>query len=281
MIRCSALARNNKSTIDLIDTYDNDVPTGVQLMAANEIELARSLAKLDELACSTHPHFMNIRAIDLNFGCPSPEIIKIGAGPVLLKRRGKLELIFGRLKQWKSTTKLPIAFVGAKIRLGLNKLEYDSKVYLPVMELANQHLDYLTVHARHAREESSEKPHYESLTELSKIAHIPLIANGDITQKAEWERLTKDTGSDGALIARAAIKSPWIFRELCSIGPGEPSHIELRRARDLYFEVAYHRKSKQKFLDWHREGFRRMETRSCSTEHPCSFSNFPRNVHLK
>ena len=87
MIRARGLARNNKSTFDLIDTFDPEVLTGVQLMVANEKELSEALEKLERPT----PHFKNIRAIDLNFGCPSPEVIRIGAGPALLKRRGKLE----------------------------------------------------------------------------------------------------------------------------------------------------------------------------------------------
>jgi tRNA-dihydrouridine synthase B len=90
MIRARGLARNNKSTLELIDTFDPEVLTGVQLLVANERELSDALEKLE----SPVPHFRNIRAIDLNFGCPSPEVIRIGAGPALLKRRGKLETIF-------------------------------------------------------------------------------------------------------------------------------------------------------------------------------------------
>ncbi len=256
MIRARGLARNNKSTFELIDTFDADVLTGVQLMVANEKELAEALEKLDK------PHFKNIRAIDLNFGCPSPEVIRIGAGPALLKRRGKLEAIFKVLSAWKKTTTLPIGAVGAKIRLGLNRMEQDQKVYLPIVDLANEHLDYLVVHARHARQNSADKPTWSAIAEVKARATIPIIGNGDVVTREDWERLSRETGADGALIARGAIKSPWAFRGLRGEGSGLPtSEAELDEAEAQYRSLADHYGSKPKFREWHQEGFRRMRAR--------------------
>lgn len=258
MIRARGLARNNKSTFDLIDTFDPEVLTGVQLMVANEKELSEALEKLEKPT----PHFKNIRAIDLNFGCPSPEVIRIGAGPALLKRRGKLEAIFKTLADWKKSTSLPIGAVGAKIRLGLNRMEQDQKVYLPIVDLANEHLDYLVVHARHARQNSADKPTWGAIAEAKARAKIPIIANGDIVTLEDWERLSRETGADGALIARGAIKSPWVFRGLRGEGAGLPtSEAEIDAAETQYLALAERYGTKPKFREWHLEGFRRMRAR--------------------
>ena len=50
MIRARALARNNRSTLDLIDSHDPEVLTGLQLMVANERELAEALAVVERAA---------------------------------------------------------------------------------------------------------------------------------------------------------------------------------------------------------------------------------------
>jgi tRNA-dihydrouridine synthase len=258
MIRARGLARNNRSTFDLIDTFDPEVLTGVQLMAANERELSEALEKLEKPV----PHFKNIRAVDLNFGCPSPEVIKIGAGPALLKRRGKLEVIFKVLADWKKSTSLPIGAVGVKIRLGLNRAEMDQKVSLPIVELANEHLDYLVIHARHARQDSKEPPTWSAITEAKSRAKVPIIGNGDVVTREDWERLQRETGADGALIARGAIKSPWVFRGLRGEGSGQAtSEAELDAAETQYRTLAEKYGTKPKFLEWHREGFRRMRAR--------------------
>ncbi len=235
MVRANALARGNKSTAELIDTHDAEVPTGVQLLVANERELAAALRTLEQL-----PQASNLCAVDLNFGCPSPEVIRAGAGPALLKRRAKLEAIFETLRAWQRTTPLRIGAVGAKIRLGLNRLEQDQKVYLPIVELANQHLDYLTIHARHARQDSTSPPTWSAVAEAVARARIPIIANGDLTCADDWRRVSAETGASFALIARAAIRSPWVFRGLTG-GEGLPgSHEEIDAARTRYDALADH-----------------------------------------
>lgn len=278
MIRARGLARNNKSTIELIDSFDADVPTGLQLMVGNERELEEALTKVEALAATSHPHFRNLRAVDLNFGCPSPEVIKIGAGPALLKRKNKLEAIFQGLRAWKARTSLPIGAVTAKIRLGLNRAELDQKVYLPIVELANELLDGLTVHARHAREESSTPAHWEAIAEVKQRATVPIIGNGDVTSRETAERLMRETGCDGVMIARGAIRSPWIFRELTGRGSGQPTLEELERAEAEWRSRATELGSKPKFFEWHTEGFRRMRERLAGRT---TSTSLPPNEHMR
>lgn len=279
MIRARGLTRNNRSTIELIDSFDADVPTGVQLMVANEAELEQALQKLETLAATTHPHFANLRAVDLNFGCPSPEVIRVGAGPALLKRPRKLRAIFEVLRSWQRRTALPVGAVTAKIRLGLNRAEADQRVYLPIVELANELLDGLTVHARHAREESTAPARWEAIAEVKRVATVPIIGNGDVTSVEAAARLREATGCDGVMIARGAIRSPWIFRALTGRGPGEPTLEELSAAEAEWTRRATEAGSKPKYFEWHREGFRRMRARL--EGRPVQGAEGPANEHLR
>jgi tRNA-dihydrouridine synthase B len=274
MIRARAVVRNNKSTLELIDTTDPEVPTGVQLLVANERELLEALSTLERLSTGAYPHFRNITAIDLNFGCPSPEVIKVGAGPALLKRKAKLAVIFQTLAAWKKTTTLPIKAVGAKIRLGLNRAEQDAKVWLPIVELANASLDYLIIHARHARQASANPPTWSAIAEAVRLADIPIIGNGDVLSQADYQRLVRETGASGALIARGAIRSPWIFRELTG-GSGTPTLAEIDEAERQY--LARSAATKPKFRTWHAEGFARMRRRLAGDE---SGPSMPKTDHM-
>lgn len=281
MIRARGLVRNNKATIDLIDTFEPDVMTGVQLMVANETELVEALRKIEALASSTHPHFQNIRAIDLNFGCPSPEVIKVGAGPALLKRKAKMRAILEAFAGWKKTTTLPIGAITAKIRLGINRMEQDAKVYLPLVEIANDTIDALIVHARHARQESTEPPKWEAIAEIKARATIAIIGNGDVVTRADAERLHALSGCDGFMIARGAIRSPWVFRELRSgvAGSGVGTLDEIDTAERQYLETAERYGTKEKFRTWHTEGFRRMRARARGEA--ISGPMMPANEHMK
>jgi tRNA-dihydrouridine synthase len=277
MIRARGIVRNNKSTLDLIDTHDPEVPTGLQLFVVSDVELLAALHKIEELASTTHPHFKNIIAVDLNFGCPSPEVIRIGAGPALLKRRNKLRAIFEALSTWKKTTTLPVQSVSAKIRLGLTQAEQDHKVYLPVVEMANDTLDHLVVHARNAKQKSSARALWSAIRECKAAAKIPLVGNGDVVTREDAERMFKSTGCDGIMVARAAIRSPWCFRGLRATGAPTGTLVEIEAAEELWRTWATRHQSKPKFFTWHEEGFARMR-KVARGETPAM--DLPQNEHM-
>ncbi len=113
MVRAAGINKRNGATLDLIDTYDRDVPTGLQLMVKTPSELEQCLLGLETMANSNngdneYVHFKNIKAIDLNFGCPSQEIIREGGGPALLKRKKRLSEIFSVLASWRDNNSLGI-----------------------------------------------------------------------------------------------------------------------------------------------------------------------------
>lgn len=259
MIRARGVAKNNASTLELIDVGPDEAPAGIQLMTTGPDELEAALERLEKLAATTHPHFKALRAVDLNFGCPSPEVIKIGGGPALLKRRKRLEAIFRVLHAYRRANSLQVGAVGAKLRLGLNAVERREKVYLPVADAANEWLDFLTVHARHARQKSAEPAEWAAIAEVKARSRIPIVGNGDALTAADARRMAQQTGCDAVLIARGAIRSPWIFREL--EGGAPPTLEEVERAEAAYLAHAQRRGTKDKYLAWHREGFARMKAR--------------------
>ena len=261
MVRASGIVRKNKATLDLIDTYDPDTLTGLQLFAVNERELGVALYKLEQLAVTTHPHFKNIRVIDLNFGCPSPDVIRIGAGPALLKRVNKMGVMFDKIDYWRKHTTLDIRAVGAKIRLGLNQMEMDHKVYLRLVPAANKHLDYLVVHARHAKQKSRDAPSWGAIREVKALATIPVIGNGGALNADDARRMMAETGCDGVMLARGAIQNPWVFRALAGTGPERPTADEIATAEAKYRAIATRLGTKPKYVAFHEENFRTMRER--------------------
>lgn len=275
MVRADALCRNNQATLDLIDTYDTSTPTGLQLLVKNVDVLKKTLSKIEALSLTDqYRHFSNICAIDLNFGCPSPDVISEGAGPALLKRQKRLKEIFIALSEWKIATTLPnIGAVGCKIRLGLNEYEQNKKVYLPVIEAANEAgLDYMVVHARHAKQRSRDLPTWSAISEIKQVANMPIIGNGNVNNVEDANRMMKETGCDGVMIARASIRNPWIFNGFRTdavlqdssnnglfVGHSDyPSVSEVEEARHIYNQYAEEYKTKPKFKEFHKNNFDRI-----------------------
>ena len=281
MIRAQAINRNNSATLDLIDTYDENTPTGIQLLAKSASELKTALLRLSSL--SNDPqwyHFKNICAIDLNLGCPSPDVIREGAGPSLLKRKKVLSEMFEVMVEFKSMKEnLGVKAVGCKIRLGLNSLEESHKVYLRVVEAANDAgLDWITVHARNARMRSSDQPHWDAIREVVDTVDglsttqnntrnkILVIGNGDVKCLSSRSELYDASRCDGFMVARAAIRNPWIFNDFNKTDnsinkvseSSWPTLEQVDHATNEYSNMAIKYKTKSKFVSYHEKNFARL-----------------------
>jgi tRNA-dihydrouridine synthase len=278
MLRARGLAQKNRATLDLVDTFHAQVPTGVQLLTTSPTELVDALGVLEEGARGASPHWQNIVAVDLNFGCPSRDVIQQGAGPALLKRRARIGAIIDALARWKTTTTLPVRSVSVKIRLGLNEKEAAHRVYLPVVEMASAaKLDWITVHARHAGQRSRDLPDWSAIGLAKRAATIPVIGNGDVRTRDDARRLHEETGCDAFLIARAAIASPWAFRLLRGQGDALGDVDEVQRERVRYDETAARVHTRDKYRQFHRDNFARLlaEARGERTA-----VVVPRNAHM-
>ena len=291
MVRSGAVARNNGSSLDMIDTHDGDTPTGVQLLAKSVDELRGALDRLEAGAATTRGHFRNIAAVDLNFGCPSPDVIRNGSGPAMLKRRARLTELFATLVAWKRECGLDVQAVGAKIRLGLNKTEAEAKVYLPLVEAANEAgLDYIVVHARHAGQRSRDAPAWEAIGEVKARAAMPVIGNGNVFSAADAVEMRRQTGCDGVMLARAAIRNPWVFRDFMpgAAAPPDaswdggrywPTVAEVDAAEAAYAALAQSANTKPKFVAFHERNFARLR-RVAETGDRSLAVDSPATIHL-
>jgi tRNA-dihydrouridine synthase len=291
MVRSGSVARNNGSSLDVIDTHDGDTPTGVQLLAKSVDELRGALDRLEAGAATTRGHFRNIAAVDLNFGCPSPDVIRNGSGPAMLKRRARLTDLFVALVAWKRDCGLDVKAVGCKIRLGLNRTEAEAKVYLPLVDAANEAgLDYLVVHARHAGQRSRDAPAWDAIAEVKARAAMPVIGNGNVFSAADAVSMRRQTGCDGVMLARAAVRNPWVFRDFlpgAAASPDAawdggrywPSVAEVDAAEAAYATDAQRAGTKPKFVAFHQRNFERLRRVAVTGDRSLAVDS-PATIHL-
>lgn len=197
MMRVESLAKKNKSTWSRLE-FKDDTPTVMQLIGVKEIYFKKFLLMFEPKK--------GFQGFNLNLGCSSPDVIRIGCGSALIKRISKVKTIVDVIKNSGHN-------VSIKMRLGLNKYEKEKKVYLNLINAVDA--DFFVVHARYGSQSYSEPVDRTVYAECVKTGKN-IIANGDIKTKEDVAQL-KAIGVKGVMIGRAAVSDPLIFKKLKGI----------------------------------------------------------------
>ncbi len=197
MIRVDSLVRKNKATVALLD-LKNQTPTGIQLLAIKPTIAQEFVNMFPSFDFHTAP-----QQINLNCGCPSPDVIRQGGGAALVKRIQRLQELVDIFRK----LSLPVTL---KLRLGLNAYEQKNKVYLNLLKSVDA--DAFIVHARHARQNSTEAAEWNVFEDcIATGKHI--VPNGDISER-EHIAYFRQLGIKEVMIGRAAVRNPSVFSYL-------------------------------------------------------------------
>lgn len=194
MVSAKALLYDNKKTKDLLITLPNETPVGVQLFG-HEPEAFKKVLIQEEL--------QKFDIIDINMGCPAPKIVKNGDGSKLMTDFETAQKVLKACVE--NTSKL----VTVKMRLGYSKDV--SEDFAKMLE--DNGASALTVHGRLREEFYSGEANLEAIARVKQTVKIPVIGNGDVTNKSSLESMLQ-TGVDGVMVGRGALGKPYIFSEL-------------------------------------------------------------------
>ena len=145
--------------------------------------------------------------IDINMGCPAKKICNVMAGSALLKD----EPLVGRILE-AVVNAVPGTPVTLKIRTGWDKANRNALTILKIAEQSG--IRALAMHGRTRACGYTGFAEYETIAAVKAEAHIPIIANGDITSPEKAKFVLEATGADALMIGRAAQGRPWLFREI-------------------------------------------------------------------
>jgi tRNA-dihydrouridine synthase B len=196
LVSAKGLQYSSEKTKKLMRFDRVQSPVGIQLFG----EDADSLSEACKYVESQGADF-----IDLNLGCPVPKVVKKGAGSALLKDLPSLAKILSAMK---SATTLPVTI---KIRTGWDA---HSRNALDVCKLAHEEgITWVAIHGRTRAQAYEGKADWDFLKQVKLESPVPVIGNGDIVSSELAVDRLKDSGCDGVMIARGALKNPWIFQE--------------------------------------------------------------------
>ncbi|UOE56436.1 tRNA dihydrouridine synthase [Cytobacillus oceanisediminis] len=151
---------------------------------------------------------MGFKGLDINMGCPVPNVAQHGKGSGLIRRPE----VAAELIQAAKAGGLPVS---VKTRLGFTEVD-EWKVWLK--HILEQDIANLSIHLR-TRDEMSKVPaHWELIPEIKKLRDqvAPdtfLTINGDIPDRQTGLELAQKYGIDGVMIGRGIFHNPFAFEK--------------------------------------------------------------------
>lgn len=151
---------------------------------------------------------MGYKGIDINMGCPVPNVASRGKGSGLILRPDAAAEIIQAAK----AGGLPVS---VKTRLGysdLNEWE-DWLTHILKQDIAN-----LSIHLRTRKEMSKVDAHWEMIPAIKELRDriapdTMLTINGDIPDRQKGLELAEQYGIDGIMIGRGIFKNPFAFEK--------------------------------------------------------------------
>ncbi len=171
-----------------------------------------------------------VAGIDLNMGCPAPRIYRKNVGGGLLRDPDKIDRILGELRA-AVTGQLTV-----KMRIGFEDISQFDRV----LNLIDKHnIDLLSLHGRTVKEMYHGAVHYDLIAQAVQRLRCPVLANGNVNSAASALAVLSQTQAAGVMVGRAAIRNPWIFRQIREALAGqEISMVTLSQVRE-YIDRLY------------------------------------------
>jgi len=181
------------------------------------------------------------KGLDLNMGCPVPNVASNGKGAGLIRRPDAAAELIEAAK----AGGLPVS---VKTRLGYTYVDEWSEWLKQVLE---QDIANLSIHLRTRKEMSKVDAHWDLIPEIKKLRDevapdTLLTINGDIPDRQTGLQLVDQYGVDGVMIGRGVFKNPFAFEK----EPKEHSSKELLDLLKLHLDLF------DKYSEWEPRQFK-------------------------
>jgi tRNA-dihydrouridine synthase B len=213
MLSASAFLHENPARSSFARRRDCEGLVIYQLRTSGEEDLEAIFAKLEA---------QNPAAIDLNLGCPAPEIQHQASGAALFRDFERLHRTLKRIRT---------CYQGAltvKCRLGDDSENWRT----PFMERLKLFEDFdihaVTVHPRFSDEKLKRRARWREFPWIVSQTKLPVIGNGDVCSLQDIQsNQSYFSPLAGLMLGRIVAQKPWIFREFAGHSPITVNYAEV------------------------------------------------------
>ncbi len=202
MVSSCGLSYGNERTLGYLRIARDEHPLAVQIFGAEPERMAEAAQMVVAAGADI---------VDINMGCPVRKVTKTGAGGSLLEDH---ELACAVTAAVVDAVEVPVS---VKLRRGIRNGSRSGIELGPKLEAVGA--ASLTIHPRSAEQMYTGSADHRFTGELVEMVSVPVIASGDIGDRARDEQVLDETGAAAVMVGRGAQGRPWALREMVSDEP--------------------------------------------------------------
>jgi tRNA-dihydrouridine synthase B len=213
MLSVSAFLHEDPDKSAFSKRRDCEGPVIYQIRTSGAEDLERAFAKLE----AQEP-----LAIDLNLGCPAPEIQHNGSGAALFRDFERLEKVLRRIRACYQ------GILTVKCRLGDAPEHWRAPFQERLRLFEHFNVRAVTVHPRFSTEKLKRRARWSEFPWIAAQTRLPVIGNGDVRSPEDVEN-NRNWFSPlaGLMLGRIVAQKPWVFCEFSGKPLPEINHAEI------------------------------------------------------
>ena len=204
-VASSGLSRGDGRMQRMAEVDPDESPVAIQLYGKDPKAMAEGARIVVDLGADI---------VDINMGCPSKKVCANSGGSALMREP---ELAADIVRHVVAAVDVPVT---VKMRSGFDPSSRNAP------ELAwrcqEEGAAAIAIHWRTRTDRYSGTRAVDKIAEAKARLSVPVFANGDVVDIASAAAMFRDTGCDGLLVGRGAIKNPWLMLQISQWQRGEP-----------------------------------------------------------
>lgn len=223
----SGLHRGANGKLAEMVRFDPDEhPIAIQLYGRDPAVMAEAAKMVEDLGATI---------CDINMGCPSKKVCAHSGGSALMREPRHAAAIVAAVR---AAIQIPLT---VKMRSGF---DHDRRNAPELAHMCQEEgAESITIHWRTREDRYGGQRAVDKIAETVDRVRVPVIGNGDIIDPASAERMLRETGCDGVMVGRGAMRNPWSLLQIGQHLRGEPVTVvttDERRRTLLRFLARFH-----------------------------------------
>ena len=218
----AGLSRGDRRVREMVQFDPDERPVAVQIFGRDPEIMAEGARMAQDLGATI---------VAINMGCPSKKVCAHSGGSALMKEP---PLVRDIVRATVSAVDIPVT---VKMRSGFDAHNRNAPEIAWIAQ--EEGAGAVAIHWRTREDKYSGERAVDRIAETKRRLQIPVLANGDIVDIPSAEKMFADTGCDGVLIGRGAIRNPWLLLQISQWQRGEePTVVDARERRRVMRDYA-------------------------------------------